>query len=58
MAGVRDALVNEGDQPADGWLAARGGAALRERNALLARLTALGPAVLESPDVEPGRRST
>ena len=31
---------------------ARGGAAIRERNALLDRLTALGPPVLESPEVE------
>ena len=52
MAGLRDALVGEGDHPADGWLAARGIAVLRERNALLDRLTALGPAVLESPDLE------
>ena len=51
MAGVRDALVNEGDQAADGWLAARGVTMIRERNALLARLFDLGPAVLESPDV-------
>lgn len=51
MAGVRDALVDEGDHAADGWLAARGVTVLRERNALLARLSDLGPAVLESPDV-------
>lgn len=52
MAGVRDALVSEGEQPVDGWLAARRGAALRERNALIGRLSRLGPAVLESPEVE------
>ena len=52
MAGVRDALVGESDHPADGWLAARGVAIVRERNALLARLSALGPAVLECPDLE------
>jgi len=51
MAGVRDALVNEGEHAPDGWLAARGVTILRERNALQARLTDLGPAVLESPDV-------
>ena len=44
MAGVRDALVDETDHPVDGWLVARGGAAIRERNALLDRLTALGHA--------------
>lgn len=51
MAGVRDALVAEGDHAAEGWLAARGVSIRRERNALVARLTDLGPAVLESPDV-------
>jgi hypothetical protein len=51
MAGVRDHLVTEGEHADDGWLAARGGSVLRERNALLARLSALGPQVLESPDV-------
>jgi len=52
MAVVRDALVDETDHPVDGWLAARGGAAIRERNALLERLTALGTPVLESADVD------
>lgn len=56
MVGVREALVSEGDHSADGWLTARGGAAIRERNALLARLGALGPAVLQSPDVAGVRR--
>ena len=51
LAGVRDALVDEGDHGADGWLAARGLTILRERTALLARLSDLGPAVLEDPDV-------
>ncbi|MGH3362507.1 MAG: hypothetical protein ACRDOM_08630 [Nocardioides sp.] len=52
MAEVRDLLLNEADHPADGWLAARGGAARRERTGLLMRLTELGGPVLESPDVE------
>ena len=52
MAAVRDLLINEADHPADGWLAARGGAARRERTALLLRLTELGGAVLESPEVD------
>lgn len=52
MASVRDHLMIEGMHPADGWLAARGGTVLRERNALLMRLSSLCPAVLESPDVE------
>jgi hypothetical protein len=52
MAGVRDALMGEGGDPEDGWLAARGGTAFRERNALLGRVSSLGPQVLENPDVE------
>jgi len=52
MAGVRDALAGEVGDPDDGWLAARGGTAFRERNTLLGRISALGPQVLENPDVE------
>lgn len=52
MAAVRDCLVAEVDQADDGWLAARTGTVLRERTALLGRLSVLGPQVLESPDVE------
>ena len=52
MAGVRDALANEAEQGTDTWLAARRGTMLRERNALLSRLAALGPAVLESHEVD------
>lgn len=55
MASVRDALVGLVSAPDDGWLAARRGIAFRERNALLGRLGDLGPAVLESGDVEPVR---
>ena len=56
MAAVRDLLISESAQHQDTWLAARGGLMLRERNALLVRLSALGPAVLDSPDVEVVRR--
>ena len=49
---VRDRLVAETMGSQDGWLAARGGAAFRERNALLARLSILGPQILETPDIE------
>ncbi|GEP40390.1 hypothetical protein NPS01_40530 [Nocardioides psychrotolerans] len=49
---VRDALIGESSDPDDGWLAARGGTAFRERNQLLGRLSALGPTVLEAADVE------
>ncbi len=55
MAGVRDALVGEAAGSDDGWLAARGGSAFRERNALLSRLTTLGPQILETTDVETTR---
>lgn len=58
MTAVRDALLEEtgatgapGDDQGDGWLAARGGTAFRERNALLMRLGALGTRVLEDADV-------
>lgn len=52
MAAVRDVLAGEAGNPEDGWLAARGGRAFRERNVLLSRISSLGPQVLESPDVE------
>ena len=55
MTAVRDALVGETAGSDDGWLAARGGSAFRERNALLARLSILGPQILETPDVEATR---
>jgi hypothetical protein len=49
---VRERLVAETLGTHDGWLAARGGAAFRERNDLLTRVTALTPAVLEVHDPE------
>jgi hypothetical protein len=55
MAAVRDALVGEAAGSDDGWLAARGGSAFRERNALLSRLSILGPQILETADVEATR---
>ena len=55
MAAVRDALAGETAGSDDGWLAARGGSAFRERNALLSRLTILAPRVLETPDPEATR---
>ncbi len=51
MAAVRDALMEETSDHDDGWLAARGGSAFRERNGLLGRLGDLGARVLEEPDV-------
>lgn len=55
MGGVREALLGEAVGSDEGWLAARGGSAFRERNALLGRLSALVPQVLETPDVEATR---
>jgi len=52
MAGVRDALAIETSRDGDAWLAARELTLHRERAALLRRLAALGPQVLEVPDVE------
>src|SRR4051812_40952980 len=53
---VRDRLVAETLGSQDGWLAARGGATLRERSDLLTRVSALTPAVLEVHDAEEVRR--
>lgn len=52
LAAVRDDLVVEVGNGVEGWLAARQGGLLRERNALLHRISSLGPAVLEHPDVD------
>lgn len=55
LAALRELLISESTQHEDSWLAARGGSVLRERNALLARLSAVGPQVLEAEDVQPVR---
>jgi hypothetical protein len=52
MTALRDALASEAAGPDDGWLAARGGTAFRERNVLLGRLNHLGRVVLETEAVE------
>jgi hypothetical protein len=56
MAAVKDALTAETARDGDAWLAAREGALVRERATLLRRLAALGPEVLDAPDVESVRR--
>jgi len=56
MAAVREALAAETSRGGDAWLEAREVALVRDRDALLRRLTALGPEVLEAPDVEVVRR--
>ena len=52
LAAVRDALVDENPTAADGWLAARGGQAFRERGQLIARLAQLADTALVAPDPE------
>jgi len=52
LAAVRDALVEENPSASDGWLAARGGQAFRERGALIARLSALADSALTASDPE------
>ena len=52
MAAVRDALLPDVESSDDGWLAARSGGIARDRDALLGRLSELGPEVLESPDAD------
>ncbi|HET6699912.1 MAG TPA: hypothetical protein VFG88_12545 [Nocardioidaceae bacterium] len=56
MAGVKEALALEQARESEAWLAARQLTLARERDALVRRLAALGPVVLEAPDVEPVRR--
>jgi hypothetical protein len=52
MATVKEALTGEGSRGGDAWLAARELSLHRERAGLLRRLGALGPRVLEEPDIE------
>ena len=52
MGPLRDALERDQHDYADGWLSARHGRSARERAALLRRLAAFGPEVLEHPDVD------
>lgn len=52
MASVKEALVSERSRGGDAWLAAREQTLHRERDGLARRIAALGPAVLESPDVD------
>ncbi|WP_110180652.1 hypothetical protein [Nocardioides solisilvae] len=51
MLPVRESLVRETELPTD-WLAARRSRALRERNALLGRMSELRFRVMGDPDVE------
>jgi len=52
LAAVRDALVEENPTASNGWLAARGGQAFRERGTLIARLSALADSALTASDPE------
>lgn len=55
MAAVKEGLASERTADPDAWLAAREATLERERLGLVSRLTALGPQVLDAPDVEPVR---
>ncbi len=50
MSVVKDALLDDSGGSSEAWLAARQGALLRERNALLSQLGTLGPLVLDGAD--------
>ncbi len=52
MSCVKEALNHEHARAGEAWLAAREVMLVRERDSLLGKLTALGPQVLESTDVE------
>lgn len=55
MVAVREALLTGTGEWPDGWLAARAGRAVRQRDALLARVRDLGRRVLADP-AEPDLR--
>lgn len=50
MSALKDALLAESARTSETWLTARVGVVVRERNALVAELVALGPAVLTDVD--------
>jgi hypothetical protein len=56
LAAVREALADDSVRFRDGWLAARGAATDRDRCQLLARLSALGPRVLDRLDSDSSYR--
>jgi len=49
---LRDGLSHESAKAHDGWAVAREGSVLRERYALMKRISELGPLVLENPELE------
>ena len=56
LIGVRDLLTADTSCGTDAWLVARDATARRRCHALLARISRLGPQVLESPDPTGVRR--
>lgn len=52
LSAVREALTDERFASWDGWLAARTGSSDRERQQLLARITALGGGLLDRLDTD------
>jgi hypothetical protein len=56
ITAVWEALVSEIGPGSDGWIAARAGAVLRERDALLTRITSMASQVIEQPDLDVVRK--
>ncbi|HET9499439.1 MAG TPA: hypothetical protein VFO98_04195 [Marmoricola sp.] len=56
LSGVRDALDSEHFGSRDGWLSARSRSSDRDRARLLARISAIGPGVLQRLDADTLRR--
>jgi hypothetical protein len=52
LSGLRDALAADATVTDNAWLAARHGAAFRERRSLLSRMTTLCADVLDRPDLD------
>lgn len=56
LIGIRELLLGQTEPGEDAWGAARRDVAQRDRQALLVRLSTLGPQVLEDEDLEGVRR--
>jgi hypothetical protein len=52
MASLHECLDHETAPASEGWLAARSGVIVRERDALLGRMSILGPAVQTTAEVD------
>lgn len=56
MASLHECLDHETSSASEGWLAARSGVIVRERDALLGRMSALGPQVQQAVEVDTVRQ--